>query len=47
MLNVHIHKPIEFEKITIENTNQAINLTRQRMSIQQMLDAKDLSQNLI
>lgn len=47
MLNIHIHKPIEFEKISIENTNQAINLTRQRMSIQQMLDAKDLNQNLI
>ncbi len=47
MLNIHIHKPVEFEKISIENTNQAINLTRQRMSIQQMLDAKELNQNLV
>jgi hypothetical protein len=38
---LHIHTPIEFEKIVDTDWDGAVNLTRERMSIQQLLDARD------
>ena len=38
---LHIHTPIEFEKIVDVDWAGAVQLTRERMSIQQLLDARD------
>jgi hypothetical protein len=42
---LHIHTPIEFEKII--DWHESIGLTRERMSVQQLLDSRDNSDMLI
>lgn len=45
-MNIHIRQPIEYEKIVTSNTTKAIELTRHRMSVQQLLDSRDNDKNL-
>lgn len=45
-MDIHIRQPIEYEKITTGNTTKAIELTRHRMFVQQLLDSRDNDNNL-
>lgn len=45
-MDIHIRQPIEYEKIVTCNTSKAIELTRHRMSVQQLLDSRDNDINL-
>lgn len=40
-MNIHIRRPVEYEKIIANNDPRNIELTRHRMIIQQLLDSKD------
>lgn len=40
-MNIHIRKPVEFEKIIANPHSQYIELTRHRMAVQQLLDSDD------
>lgn len=46
-MEFHIRKPVEYEKIISDNTSRNIELTRHRMAVQQLLDARDNNENLI
>jgi len=41
IMDIHIGSPIEFEKILDHTFTKSVSLTRQRMSIQQLLDQKE------
>jgi len=45
-MNIHIRGPVEFEKIFAEPWQFAIDTTRTRMSVQQLLDTQESSQHL-
>lgn len=45
-MNIHIRQPIEYEKILNEKHLKSIDLTRQRMSVQQLLDSREKDETL-
>jgi hypothetical protein len=45
-MDIHIRQPIEYEKIVSGNPSKAIELTRHRMVVQQLLDSRDNDANL-
>lgn len=46
-MNIHIRHPIEFEKIIGEQQLNSIDLTRKRMSVQQLLDSRENDDTLV
>ena len=40
-MNIHIRRPVEFEKCLDHNFGQTVSLTRQRMTVQQLLDQRE------
>lgn len=45
-MNIHIRKPVEFEKIIANHDSRYIELTRHRMAVQQLLDSADNRESL-
>jgi len=44
---MHIHTPVEFEKIIDGDWPQSVNLTRERMAVQQLLDSRESTELLV
>ena len=46
-MDIHIRRPVEYEKIIDGHQSQYIELTRHRMAVQQLLDSKDNNKTLM